>query len=65
MQTNTLSKQQQHSFQALAQQAENLNTAMRQAVEAGLSIELQRLSRHHRNGGYWGDILMPMIVKQE
>jgi hypothetical protein len=60
-----LSAQQQTRFQALAEQAEQLNTAMREAVEAGLSIELQRLSRHHRTGGYWGDILMPMIVKQE
>ena len=59
-----LSEQQASRFQALAQQAENLNIAMREAVEAGLSIELQRLSRHHRNGGFWGDILQPTIVKQ-
>ncbi len=59
-----LSEHQASTFQALAQQAENLNIAMREAVEAGLSIELQRLSRHHRDGGYWGDILAPMIVKR-
>jgi hypothetical protein len=59
-----LSDRQASSFQALARQAENLNIAMREAVEAGLSIELQRLSRHHRDGGYWGDILQPTIVKQ-
>jgi hypothetical protein len=59
-----LSDRQVSSFQALARQAENLNIAMREAVEAGLSIELQRMSRHHRDGGYWGDILQPTIVKQ-
>ncbi len=59
-----LSDHQASRFQALAQQAEHLNTAMREAVEAGLSIELQRMSRHHRDGGYWGDILAPTIVKQ-
>lgn len=59
-----LSEHQALTFQALAKQAESLNTAMREAVEAGLSIELQRLSRHHRNGGFWGDILQPTIVKQ-
>jgi hypothetical protein len=59
-----LSDLQASTFQALAKQAENLNTAMREAVEAGLSIELQRMSRHHRDGGYWGDILAPTIVKR-
>jgi hypothetical protein len=59
-----LSDRQASTFQALARQADNLNIAMREAVEAGLSIELQRLSRHHRDGGYWGDILQPTIVKQ-
>ncbi len=59
-----LSDKQTTRFQALAQQAENLNTAMREAVEAGLSIELQRMSRHHHTGGYWGDILAPTIVKR-
>jgi hypothetical protein len=59
-----MTPQQASSFQALSQQAEALNTAMREAVEAGLSIELQRMSRHHRNGGFWGDILQPTIVKQ-
>jgi hypothetical protein len=59
-----MTPQQTTCFQALSQQAEALNTAMREAVEAGLSIELQRMSRHHRNGGFWGDILQPTIVKQ-
>jgi hypothetical protein len=64
MSNASLSQHQASTFQALAQQAENLNIAMREAVEAGLSIELQRLSRHHRDGGFWGDILQPTIVKQ-
>jgi hypothetical protein len=64
MSHTSLSAHQASTFQALALQAENLNIAMREAVEAGLSIELQRLSRHHRNGGFWGDILQPTIVKQ-
>lgn len=59
-----LSVLQASTFQALAKQAEVLNIAMREAVEAGLSIELQRMSRHHRDGGFWGDILAPTIVKR-
>jgi hypothetical protein len=59
-----LSVLQASTFQALAKQAEILNIAMREAVEAGLSIELQRMSRHHRDGGFWGDILAPTIVKR-
>ena len=35
------------------------------AVESGLSVELQRTARHHADGGYWGDLLMPIIVKQK
>jgi len=29
------------------------------------SVVLQSTSRHHAEGGYWGDQLMPIVVKQK
>jgi hypothetical protein len=33
-------------------------------VECGLSVELHRTARHHAEGGYWGDLMAPVVVKQ-
>jgi hypothetical protein len=41
-----------------------LNQAVVRCVDAGLSVELQRTARHHADGGYWGDLLVPIVVKQ-
>jgi hypothetical protein len=63
-QFDNLSDHQHESIQALATNIENLNAAMRQAVDAGLSIELQRTARHHHASGFWGDLVSPQIVKR-
>ena len=34
-------------------------------VEKGLSVELQRVKRVHSEEGYWGDMIIPVIVKQK
>ncbi len=47
----------------IAGQIDALNAAMRSAVEAGMTIELKRASRHHQDGGFWGDIIAPSIVR--
>jgi hypothetical protein len=47
----------------IATQIDALNASMRSAVEAGLSIELRRASRHHHEDGYWGDIIAPSVVR--
>jgi hypothetical protein len=64
IQCDNLSDHQHQSIQALATNIENLNAAMRDAVDAGLSIELQRTARHHHASGFWGDLVSPQIVKR-
>lgn len=58
-----MSEHQQSCLATLSNQIEQLNASMREAVDAGLSIELQRSCRHHQTGGFWGDIIAPTIVK--
>jgi hypothetical protein len=47
----------------IASQIDALNASMRTAVEAGMTIELCRSSRHHDSDGCWGDIIAPSVVK--
>ncbi len=62
---STMDEQQQAAIRMLANQLHRLNAAVAEAVNSGLSIELQRASRHHHQDGYWGDLLTPIIVKQK
>jgi hypothetical protein len=41
-----------------------VNEAVMNGVNHGLSIELQRVKRCHSETGYWGDMIVPVIVKQ-
>jgi hypothetical protein len=41
-----------------------VNEAVMNCVNHGLSIELQRVKRCHSEQGYWGDMIVPVIVKQ-
>lgn len=61
----SMDEQQQAAIRMLANQLHRLNAAVAEAVNSGLSIELQRASRHHHQDGYWGDLLTPIIVKQK
>lgn len=58
-----LSTRQQDAMRALAGQVEALNAAMRDAVGAGVSVEMRRGARFHCGSGHWGDEMMPVIVK--
>ena len=58
----TLSDAQNECLADVSSQIDALNAAMRSAVEAGMTIELCRSSRHHSGGGYWGDIIAPSVV---
>lgn len=60
----TMDDRQQAAIRMLANQLHRLNSAVAEAVDSGLSIELQRASRHHHQDGYWGDLLTPIVVKQ-
>ena len=63
--TTEMNETQKSAIRILANDLHRLNQAVIKAVEAGLSVELQRTARHHSEGGYWGDLLMPIIVKQK
>ena len=63
--TTEMDEQQKSAIRILANDLHRLNPAVMKAVETGLSVELQRTARHHTDGGYWGDLLMPIIVKQK
>ena len=63
--TTEMNEAQKSAIRILANDLHRLNQAVMRAVEAGLSVELQRTARHHAEGGYWGDLLMPIVVKQK
>lgn len=63
-QLDTMTIEQRDSFAEVTKGLAQLNQFICAAVNNGLSIELHRSSRHHADGGYWGDIMMPCIVKQ-
>ena len=63
--TTEMNDDQKSAIRMLANDLHRLNQAVIRAVEAGLSVELQRTARHHAEGGYWGDLLMPIVVKQK
>ena len=62
--TSEMSDEQQVAIRQLANELHRLNQAVANAVDSGLSVELQRTARHHAVGGYWGDLLVPIVVKQ-
>jgi hypothetical protein len=60
-----MSEDQRAAIRMVANELHRLNYAVMRAVDSGLSIELQRTARHHSEGGYWGDLLVPIVVKQK
>jgi hypothetical protein len=45
----------------IADAVHRTNEAIRQAVDAGISVELIRVSRYHEGQGNWGDQMIPVI----
>jgi hypothetical protein len=60
-----LTEQQQAAIRILGNDLHRLNQAVMACVESGLSIEIQRTARHHTEAGYWGDLMVPVIMKQQ
>ncbi len=63
-QTVTMSDTQTSALRSLGNDLHRMNQSVMRCVDAGLSVELQRTARHHAEGGYWGDLLVPIVVKQ-
>lgn len=58
-----LTAPQRDRLEAVAAELDRLNETIRQAVNAGLSVELHRSERYHCGGGCWGDMMRPVVVK--
>ncbi len=63
-QTSSMNDKQSDAIRRLANELHRLNNAVIAAVDSGLSVELQRGARHHAEGGFWGDLMIPIVVKQ-
>lgn len=61
--TAALSPRQTAAIQTVADELARLNAAIREAVNAGLSVELSRSERYHCGSGCWGDVMRPVIVR--
>ncbi len=62
---SSMNEEQKMAIRMLANDLHRLNASVVKAVDAGLSVELQRSARHHHEGGFWGDLLTPIVVKQK
>lgn len=63
-QSTDMNDKQRDAVKRLANDLHRLNTSMIDAVNAGISIELQRGARHHAEGGYWGDLMIPVVMRK-
>jgi len=61
----TMSPEQESAIRILANELHRVNEAVMNCVHHGPSVELQRVKRFHSEEGYWGDMIVPVIVKQK
>ena len=50
------------ALETVEQSVDELNAALRQAVEAGATVELCRRARVHSGDGCWADQMAPVVV---
>ncbi len=62
--SSAMSMDEQSAIRMVANDLHRLNQSVMKAVEAGISVELIRSARHHCGNGNFGDLLTPVIVKQ-
>jgi hypothetical protein len=62
---SSMSSEQEAAIRILANELHRVNEAVMNCVQHGLSVELQRVKRVHSEQGYWGDMIVPVIVKQK
>lgn len=61
---SAMNTDEQAAIRMVANDLHRLNQSVMKAVEAGVSVELIRSARHHCGNGNFGDLLTPVIVKQ-
>ena len=57
-----LSAELRDALQSVEDSIEELNAALRQAVDAGATIELRRRGRVHSGDGCWADQMAPLVL---
>ena len=62
--SSAMNNDEQAAIRMVANDLHRLNQSVMKAVEAGVSVELIRSARHHSGDGNFGDLLTPVIVKQ-
>jgi hypothetical protein len=62
---SSMSPEQEAAIRTLANELHRVNEAVMNCVQNGLSVELQRVKRVHSEEGFWGDMIVPIIVKQK
>ncbi len=62
---SSMSPEQESALRILANELHRVNEAVMNCVSHGLSIELQRVKRFHSDKGYWGDMIVPIVVKKD
>jgi hypothetical protein len=60
-----LSHELRAALQGVEESIEDLNAALRQAVEAGATVELRRRGRVHSGDGCWADQMTPLVLQKE
>jgi len=60
---NAKGDERDQAIRMLANDLHRLNQSVIRAVNAGVSVELIRSSRHHNGAGNWGDLLIPVVTK--
>lgn len=53
--------EQDKALRRVADAVHRLNQTVIRAVEAGLSVEMVRVSRYHNGSGSWGDQMVPTV----
>ncbi|MBL4838647.1 MAG: hypothetical protein JKY34_13825 [Kordiimonadaceae bacterium] len=60
-----MAENQEMAIRQVANALHRLNDAVISAVNKGVTVELMRASRFHDEEGAWGDMLVPIIHKQD
>ncbi|SDD80202.1 MULTISPECIES: hypothetical protein [Kordiimonas] len=62
---STMEESKEMAIRQVANALHRLNDAVISAVGKGVTVELMRASRYHNEEGAWGDMLVPIIHKQD
>jgi SUMO ligase MMS21 Smc5/6 complex component len=57
-----LTEELREALQSVEDSIEELNAALRQAMEAGATVELRRRSRVHSGDGCWADQMATLVL---